>query len=291
MAAQLIDGKTVANETLLQLKSKTEQLKAINQRVPGLAVILVGNDPASQIYVRKKREDCELIGFTSQSFKLPESTLEDELLDIINQLNRDEDTDGILVQLPLPEHINTETVIERIDPMKDVDGFHPYNIGRLALRIPLLRPCTPLGIIKLLDSVGETYKGRQATVVGASNIVGRPMAFELLLAGATVTVCHRFTQNLAEHVNKADILVVAVGKPGLIPAHWIKPGSTVIDVGMNRTPDGRLQGDVDFKGALDKASYITPVPGGVGPMTRAMLLHNTLQAYQTRSTDPVDTGK
>ncbi|WP_455380121.1 bifunctional methylenetetrahydrofolate dehydrogenase/methenyltetrahydrofolate cyclohydrolase FolD [Acidihalobacter prosperus] len=291
MTAQLIDGKTVANEALIELKSKTEKLKASNQRVPGLAVILVGDDPASQIYVRKKREDCELVGFTSQSFKLPESTQENELLDIINQLNKDKDTDGILVQLPLPEHINSETVIESIDPMKDVDGFHPYNIGRLALRIPHLRPCTPLGIIKLLDSIGETYKGREATVVGASNIVGRPMAFELLLAGATVTVCHRFTQNLAEHVSNADILVVAVGKPGLIPARWIKPGSTVIDVGMNRLPDGRLQGDVDFHGALSMASYITPVPGGVGPMTRAMLLHNTLQAYQARNEDILNPGQ
>jgi len=285
MAANLIDGKTVANESLIQLKSKTETLKAANQRVPGLAVILVGSDPASQIYVRKKREDCELIGFSSQSFRLPESTRQDELLDIIDQLNSDKDTDGILVQLPLPQHIDTETVIERIDPMKDVDGFHPYNVGRLALRIPLLRPCTPLGIIKLLDSVGETYKGREATVVGASNIVGRPMAFELLLAGATVTVCHRFTQNLEGHVSNADILVVAVGKPGLIPAHWIKPGSTVIDVGMNRMQDGHLEGDVDFKRALNIASYITPVPGGVGPMTRAMLLHNTLQAYQMRNAE------
>lgn len=285
MAAKLIDGKAVADRVLDALKSKTAELSSKTLRMPGLAVILVGGDPASQIYVRKKREDCERVGFASQAFTLSTETRQDELLALIDRLNDDPLIDGILVQLPLPHHIDSETVIERIHPDKDVDGFHPCNVGRLALRVPVLRPCTPFGIIKLLDSIGETYKGRHATVVGASNIVGRPMALELLLAGATVTVCHRFTENLAEHVGAADILVVAVGKPGLIPGDWVKPGSTVIDVGMNRLPNGRLIGDVDFDDAASKAGYITPVPGGVGPMTRAMLLHNTLSAYQARNRD------
>lgn len=280
MVAQLIDGKAVANQVLDTLKAQTADLLSNGQPVPGLAVILVGSDPASQIYVRKKREDCEHVGFTSKSFTLPTKTTQDELLELIDNLNQDVLIDGILVQLPLPPHIDTETVIERIHPDKDVDGFHPYNMGRLALRIPQLRPCTPFGIIHLLDSIGETYKGRHATVIGASNIVGRPMSLELLLAGATVTVCHRFTQNLAAHVGIADILVVAVGKAGLIPGNWIKPGATVIDVGMNRLPDGRLIGDVDFESAGTRAAHITPVPGGVGPMTRAMLLFNTMKAYQ-----------
>ncbi|AOV17352.1 bifunctional methylenetetrahydrofolate dehydrogenase/methenyltetrahydrofolate cyclohydrolase [Acidihalobacter aeolianus] len=279
MTATLIDGNAIAKQILDALAAKAGSLREHGSRVPGLAVILVGSDPASQVYVRKKREDCALVGFASQAHLLPTETTQDELLDLIDRLNQDATIDGILVQLPLPGHINPETVIERIHPDKDVDGFHPYNVGRLALRLPVLRPCTPFGIIKLLDSIGETYKGRHATIVGASNIVGRPMALELLLAGATVTVCHRFTNNLEEHVRAADILVVAVGKPGLVPGEWVKPGATVLDVGMNRMPDGRLTGDVDFEGAKLRAAHITPVPGGVGPMTRAMLLHNTLTAY------------
>lgn len=281
MAAKLIDGKAVADHILADLKSKTIDSVSKGHRAPGLAVILVGNDPASEIYVRKKREDCERVGFSSQAHELPSETSQDDLLTLIDQLNEDTSVDGILVQLPLPQHINPETVIERIHPTKDVDGFHPYNVGRLALRMPKLRPCTPYGIIRLLDSIGETYKGKHATIVGASNIVGRPMALELLLAGATVTICHRFTKNLATHVNTADILVIAVGKPGLISGDWIKPGATVIDVGMNRLADGRLCGDVEFESAARIAGYLTPVPGGVGPMTRAMLLHNTMSAYQS----------
>lgn len=279
MTATLIDGNAIAGQILNALTAEARTMRERGSRVPGLAVILVGSDPASQVYVRKKREDCERVGFASQAHMLPADTTQADLLDLIERLNQDTAIDGILVQLPLPGHINPETVIERIHPDKDVDGFHPYNVGRLALRLPLLRPCTPYGIIKLLDSVGETYKGRHATVVGASNIVGRPMALELLLAGATVTVCHRFTSNLEVHVRAADILVVAVGKPGLVPGEWVKPGATVLDVGMNRMPDGRLTGDVDFEGAKLRAAHITPVPGGVGPMTRAMLLHNTLTAY------------
>lgn len=279
MTATLIDGNAIAGQILNALTAEARTMRERGSRVPGLAVILVGSDPASQVYVRKKREDCERVGFASQAHMLPADTTQADLLDLIERLNQDTAIDGILVQLPLPGHINPETVIERIHPDKDVDGFHPYNVGRLALRLPLLRPCTPYGIIKLLDSVGESYKGRHATVVGASNIVGRPMALELLLAGATVTVCHRFTGNLEEHVRAADILVVAVGKPGLVPGGWVKPGATVLDVGMNRMPNGRLTGDVDFEGAKLRAAHITPVPGGVGPMTRAMLLHNTLTAY------------
>lgn len=283
MPAHLIDGKAVADQVLGALKAQAGALANQARRTPGLAVILVGEDAASQIYVRKKREDCERVGFASQAFMLPSETTQNELLGLIDRLNDDTGIDGILVQLPLPGHIDPETVIERIDPTKDVDGFHPYNVGRLALRVPSLRPCTPFGIIKLLDSIGETYKGRHATVVGASNIVGRPMALELLLAGATVTICHRFTHGLAAHVAAADILVVAVGKPGLVLGDWVKPGSTVVDVGMNRLTDGRLIGDVDFEGARKRAAYITPVPGGVGPMTRAMLLHNTMSAYLART--------
>ncbi|MEJ2644147.1 MAG: bifunctional methylenetetrahydrofolate dehydrogenase/methenyltetrahydrofolate cyclohydrolase FolD, partial [Gammaproteobacteria bacterium] len=248
------------------------------RRRPGLAVVLVGTDPASQVYVRGKRRDCEDVGILSKAFDLPADISQDGLLELIDRLNDDAELDGILVQLPLPAHIDPETVIERIRPDKDVDGFNPYNVGRLALRLPLLRPCTPFGVMTLLKSVGESFYGREAVVVGASNIVGRPMSLELLLAGCTVTTCHRFTQDLAAHVGRADILVAAVGKPGLIKGDWVKPGATVIDVGMNRLEDGRLVGDVEFAAASERAAWITPVPGGVGPMTRAILMQNTLQA-------------
>ena len=280
MTAELIDGKAEASRILDEISREVERLRRSGDRLPGLAVVLVGDDPASQIYVRKKREDCIQVGFASQAHLLPENTTQAELLALIDRLNADESVDGILVQLPLPRHVDTETVIERIAPNKDVDGFHPYNVGRLTLRLPALRPCTPFGIIRLLDRLGETYKGRHATVVGASNIVGRPMALELLLAGATVTICHRFTGDLQRHVAAADILVVAVGKRGIVDSAWIKPGATVIDVGMNRDEAGHLAGDLDFETARERAGYITPVPGGVGPMTRAMLLHNTLSAYR-----------
>jgi len=280
MPAKIIDGKALAREIRGEIARRVAERIRDKRRAPGLAVVLVGADPASKIYVRNKREACKQVGFVSRAFDLSADTSEARLLKLIDELNDDPAIDGILVQLPLPSPINTSTVIEHIHPGKDVDGFHPYNIGRLAQRIPLLRPCTPYGIIKLLEKYGERFTGRHAVIVGASNIVGRPMALELLLMGATVTVCHRFTVNLESHVRTADILVVAVGKPDLIPGAWIKSGSTVIDVGMNRLADGRLVGDVEFEAASKRAAFITPVPGGVGPMTVAMLLGNTLTAAE-----------
>lgn len=278
MSAKLIDGKSLAKSIRMEIRQAVEARSTSGERTPGLAVIMVGNDPASQVYVSHKRNDCREVGIHSFAHDLPGSTSQDELLRLIDRLNADASVDGILVQLPLPAQIDSVAVIERIDPVKDVDGFHPYNVGRLAQRIPRLRPCTPFGVIRLLESIGETFKGRNAVVVGASNIVGRPMALELLLAGATVTICHRFTSDLAAQVVRADIVVVGVGKPGLVKGEWIKPGATVIDVGINRTADGRLIGDVEFDAAQERAAWITPVPGGVGPMTRAMLLVNTLAA-------------
>lgn len=282
MPAQLIDGKALATEIRDGIRRRTAARLAENHRAPGLAVVLVGSDPASQIYVRNKRLACKEVGFISRAFDLPADTAQTALLELVDKLNADPAIDGILVQLPLPAHIKSETIIERIRPGKDVDGFHPYNVGRLAQRIPLLRPCTPFGIIKLLEKYGETFTGHHAVVVGASNIVGRPMALELLLAGATVSICHRFTPEavLKRLVRDADILVAAVGKPRLIPGDWIKPGATVIDVGMNRLGEGSLVGDVDFDSARQRAALITPVPGGVGPMTVAMLLSNTLTAAE-----------
>ena len=249
-------------------------------RRPGLAVILVGQDPASEIYVRNKRKACDEAGLLSRAYDLPEQTPETELLELIDTLNNDAEIDGILVQFPLPSQIDPDKVTERIRPDKDVDGFHPYNIGRLALRRPLLRSCTPRGVITLLEFTGEPFYGREAVVVGASNIVGRPMTLELLLAGCTVTTCHRFTRDLDVHVASADILVVAVGKPGLVAGEWVKPGATVIDVGINRLDDGSLTGDIGFAAAQERAAWITPVPGGVGPMTVATLLENTLFAAE-----------
>jgi methylenetetrahydrofolate dehydrogenase (NADP+)/methenyltetrahydrofolate cyclohydrolase len=276
MPAQLIDGKSFAAE----LRRDVGRQAATRKRPPGLAVVLVGADPASQIYVRNKRQACEQVGFVSKAYDLPSDTPEAKLLGLIDELNADPAIDGILVQLPLPPHIHTEAVIERIRPDKDVDGFHPYNVGRLAQRIPKLRPCTPFGIIKLLEHYGEKFYGRHAVVVGASNIVGRPMALELLLMGATVTICHRFTEHTDRHVAEADIVVVAVGKAELVKGAWIKPGATVVDVGVNRMLDGSLKGDVEFAKARERAAYITPVPGGVGPMTVAMLLVNALSAAE-----------
>jgi len=278
VAAQLIDGRQLAGEAKADVRRAIAALVAHGGQRPCLAVIKVGEDPASAVYVRNKRRACEEVGVVSLAYDLPAQTPEADLLALIDELNADPRVHGILVQLPLPEHIGRTAVIERIDPAKDVDGFHPYNIGRLAQRIPLMRPCTPYGVIRLLEHIGAPFKGQNAVVVGASNIVGRPMALELLLTGATATVCHRFTADLREHVSRADILIVAAGKPGLIPGAWVRPGSTVIDVGMNRTPDGHLVGDVEFAVARERAAWITPVPGGVGPMTVAMLMHNTLQA-------------
>ncbi len=280
MPAELIDGRRLAALVREEIRLDVERLRAEGRRVPGLAVILVGDDPASRVYVGHKEKACLEVGYYSEVHRLPEQVTQDELVALIEALNGQDNVDGILVQLPLPPHIDTEAIIETIATDKDVDGFHPYNVGRLAARLPLLRPCTPYGIIHLLDSVGETYKGRHAVVVGASNIVGRPMALELLLAGATVTVCHRFTTDLERHVRDADILVVAVGKPNLVHGDWIKPGATVVDVGINRTAEGHLIGDVEFERARERAAYITPVPGGVGPMTVATLLRNTWQAWQ-----------
>ena len=280
MTAQIIDGKAIAADVRDQVRLDIKKRIENDQRAPGLAVILVGLDPASQVYVRKKREACDEAGLISRSYDLDENTDQQTLLDLIETLNNDNTIDGILVQLPLPDHIDTTLVLEAIHPDKDVDGFHPYNIGRLVQRMPVLRPCTPHGIVHMLETIGEPFKGRHAVIVGASNIVGRPMSMELLLAGATVTTTHRFTKNLAAHIADADILVVAVGKPGIVKGEWVKPGATVIDVGINRLADGKLTGDVDFAAAAERAAWITPVPGGVGPMTVAMLLRNTLQAAE-----------
>ena len=282
MAAQLIDGKKVSAEVRAEITAEVNQRVANGQRVPGLAVILVGEDPASTIYVRNKRRDCEAVGFKSFQYDLPASSTQTELESLVDQLNDDPEVDGILIQLPLPPSLSADPLLLRISPDKDVDGFHPYNIGRLCQRLPELRPCTPAGIIRLLDSIGTDYKAADAVIVGASNIVGRPMALELLLKGSTVTITHRFTRNLAEHVARADIIVAAAGKPGLIRGDWIKPGATVIDVGMNRLECGKLCGDVEFDQARERAAWITPVPGGVGPMTVATLLGNTLQACRNR---------
>ncbi len=280
MTARIIDGKAIAAGIRREIKDKVAARVAQNRRAPGLAVIMVGENAASQVYVRNKRKACEEVGIVSVSHDLPDTTSQGELLTLIDKLNDDPRVDGILVQLPLPTQINPQTVIERIHPDKDVDGFHPYNIGRLAVRMPVLRPCTPRGIMTLLESTGGPILGQNAVVVGASNHVGRPMSLELLLAGCTVTTCHRFTKDVAAYLSNADIVVVAVGKPGVIKGEWIKPGAVVIDVGINREADGTLVGDVDFDQAKERAGWITPVPGGVGPMTVATLLINTLEAAE-----------
>jgi len=281
MAAKIIDGKTIAQQVRLEVAEKVKQRLAAGKRAPGLAVVLVGENPASQIYVGSKRRACEEVGFVSRSYDLPATTSEAELLQLIDALNDDREIDGILVQLPLPAGIDNVKVLEHITPDKDVDGFHPYNVGRLCQRAPTLRPCTPRGIVTLLERYNIDTYGLNAVVVGASNIVGRPMSMELLLAGCTTTVTHRFTKDLRHHVEHADLLVVAVGKPGFIPGDWIKPGAVVIDVGINRLESGKVVGDVDFDTASERASYITPVPGGVGPMTVATLIENTLHACET----------
>ncbi|MGK2888983.1 MAG: bifunctional methylenetetrahydrofolate dehydrogenase/methenyltetrahydrofolate cyclohydrolase FolD [Candidatus Malihini olakiniferum] len=280
MAAKIIDGKTIAQQVKDEVCARVKQRLAEGKRTPGLAVVLVGNNPASQIYVASKRRVCDEVGFVSRSYDLPSSITESALLTLIDELNADSTIDGILVQLPLPEGIDNTKVIEHITPDKDVDGFHPYNVGRLCQRDPLLRACTPSGIITLLKRHNVDMFGLNAVVVGASNIVGRPMSLELLLAGCTTTVTHRFTKNLRQHVKQADLLIVAVGKPGFIPGEWIKPGAIVIDVGINRLNSGKVVGDVEFSVAQERASLITPVPGGVGPMTVGTLIKNTLQACE-----------
>lgn len=284
MTAQLIDGKQAAAEIRDSIRTAVEKRRGLGLRTPGLAVLLVGANPASQVYVKAKRKDCLEVGIDhSKSMDLPVDVSEAELLAHIKRLNADPAVDGILVQLPLPDHINAERVTEHINPDKDVDGFHPFNMGKLVQKKPTLRPCTPYGCLKLIESTGVALRGARAVVVGASNIVGRPMALELLLADATVTICNSKTRDLAGIVSQADIVVVGVGRPGFVKGEWIKPGAVVIDVGINRTAEGKLTGDVEFEAAREKAGWITPVPGGVGPMTRAMLLANTLQAAESRS--------
>lgn len=280
MTAQLIDGKAIAANVREQVSRQVQARRHDGKRAPGLAVVLVGEDPASEVYVRNKHRACDQAGLHSVQHQLPTTTTQTELEALVDSLNADADIDGILVQLPLPEHLDERPILERIRPDKDVDGFHPYNLGRLAQRLPVLRPCTPKGIMTLLQESGIQARGLDAVIVGASNIVGRPMAMELMLAGSTTTVCHRFTRDLESHVRRADLLIVAVGKPGLVKGEWVKEGAVVIDVGINRQADGKLAGDVEFTPAAERASFITPVPGGVGPMTVASLLENTLHAAE-----------
>lgn len=278
MSATLLDGRKIAAELKETTKQQLSQLREQGLLQPTLAVIIVGDDPASAIYVQHKQRACEETGIASKRYNLPATTTQDELTDLIERLNADPATQGILLQLPLPDHLRADDLLERIDPKKDVDGFHPYNLGRLAQRRPCLRSCTPFGIMTLLKHTQEDLTGQHAVIVGASNIVGRPMALELLLAKCTVTVCHRFTRDLAQHIQQADILISAIGKTGVINSEWIQPGSTVIDVGITRLADGSITGDIDFTTAKEKAAWITPVPGGVGSMTVATLMHNTLLA-------------
>jgi len=282
LTAQLIDGKAVAATVQARVRAAVESRVAAGKRAPALATVLVGADPASEIYVRNKRRSCEAVGLRSVPRHFEADVSQAELMAEIDRLNADEGIDGILVQLPLPKHIASTPVIERIRPDKDVDGFHPYNLGRLAQRQPVLRPCTPYGVIELLKSTGEDLYGKRALVVGASNHVGRPMGLELLLAGCTTTIAHRFTRELDQEVARAEVLVVAVGKPGFVHGDWIRPGAIVIDIGINRLADGKLAGDVGFELARQRAGWITPVPGGVGPMTVAMLMQNTLEAAELR---------
>ncbi|WP_407276242.1 bifunctional methylenetetrahydrofolate dehydrogenase/methenyltetrahydrofolate cyclohydrolase FolD [Halothiobacillus sp. DCM-1] len=280
MTAKLLDGRALAQSLQAQFQGQIAEAVAAGHRPPGLAVIQVGDDPASSVYVSNKRNTCQKVGVTSFAHELPASTTQAELNALIDACNADPSIDGILVQLPLPPQLSAAEVIARIAPHKDVDGFHPENMGRLAIRQPGLRPCTPFGVMKLIETTGVDLYGIEALVVGASNIVGRPMALELLLAGATVTVVHRFSRDLAGHVARADLIIAAAGKPGLIRGEWIKPGAIVLDVGIHRREDGSLCGDIEFAAAAERASWISPVPGGVGPMTIAMLMHNTLQAWQ-----------
>ena len=278
MAAQLIDGKKISQQRIEAVAQAVKARQEKGLHTPCLAVVLVGDDPASAVYVRNKKLACQKSGIESRSYELPSETTQDDLLKLVDELNGDPAVDGILVQLPLPVHIDSQAVLERIEPHKDVDGFHPYNVGRLVVKMPLMRPCTPKGVMTLLEAYGIDPKGKKAVVVGASNIVGRPQALELLLSRATVTICHSATQNLADEVAAADILVVGVGIPNFVKGEWVKPGAVVIDVGINRLDNGSLCGDVEFDVAKERASMITPVPGGVGPMTIATLLENTVHA-------------
>ncbi len=278
--AKIIDGKAIAAELKEEMATEVAALTQQHGRAPGLAVIIVGDDPASHVYVKNKKIGCEKVGIRSFSTELPENTTQEHLLGLIAELNNNPRVDGILVQFPMPAHISEERILNAIAVDKDVDGFHPYNIGCLAARQPELRSCTPYGCLKLIESTGIDLHGKEAVVVGASNNVGRPMALELLLAGSTVTVAHRFTQDLESHIKRADIVVAAAGKQGLIKGEWIKEGAIVIDVGIHRLEDGSLTGDVNFEDASKRAGWITPVPGGVGPMTITMLLANTVTAFK-----------
>ncbi len=288
MTAKLIDGKTIAKELRADLRKIVDEKVNNGARMPGLAVVLVGSDPASQVYVRNKRRACEDVGIKSFAYDLPETTTQKELDDLIVELNNNPEVDGILVQFPLPKHLDESSIVEKISSAKDVDGFHPYNVGRLVQRIPYMCACTPHGVMTLLHkTLGDDLKGLNAVVVGASNIVGRPMALELLLAGCTTTVTHRFSkpEDQKAYIKNADIVVVAVGKAKFLNGDLIKDGATVIDVGINRLEDGSLCGDVDFEKASTHAAYITPVPGGVGPMTIATLMQNTVTAYLSHTAD------
>ncbi len=276
--AQILDGRSVADRLIANVRSAVDSAVSRGLQTPGLAVVLVGDDPASEVYVGNKVRACERAGIRSNSHRLAHGTGRGELLALIDELNRDDAVNGILVQLPLPRHLDERLVTERIHPDKDVDGFHPVNMGRLVLRNPGLRPCTPRGVMTLLTAYGIDVKSRNALVVGASNIVGRPLALELLLAGATVNVAHRFTCDLERHVRAADLLCVAVGKPDLIDPEWIAEGTIAIDIGIIRQPDGSLRGDLDFAAVSSRAAWLTPVPGGVGPMTVATLMQNTAEA-------------
>jgi methylenetetrahydrofolate dehydrogenase (NADP+) / methenyltetrahydrofolate cyclohydrolase len=280
MTARILDGKAVAERLTGDVREKVAARVASGKGAPGLAVVLVGENAASQVYVRNKRKTTDNVGMRSLALDLPASVSETELLALIDRLNDDPAVNGILVQLPLPKQVRTEAVIESIDPKKDVDGFHPYNVGRLVLKLPMLRPCTPYGCMRLLAETGEDLVGKHAVVIGQSNIVGRPMALELLMARCTVTICHSATRDLPGIVREGDIVVAAVGKGNFVQGDWIKDGAIVIDVGINRNADRKLVGDVDFAAARERASWITPVPGGVGPMTIATLLANTLRAAE-----------
>ncbi len=280
MTANIIDGKKIAGKIISEIKDKVIANQSEGIAPPGLAVIQVGEDSASSVYVRNKRKACEEVGMKSFNYDLDQSTTQQELIELVENLNNNAEVNGILIQLPLPSHINETIVIETIKPNKDVDGFHPYTIGRLMQRIPLLRPCTAIGVINMMEAIEIDPKGMHAVIVGASNLVGRPLNLELLLKGATTTVCHKFTKNLKDHVMSADILAVAIGKPNFIPGDWIKEDAIVFDIGINRDESGKLTGDVDFESAKEQASWISPVPGGVGPMTVAMLIKNTLLASE-----------
>lgn len=281
--ANVISGKVLSDEILADISAKVTTITSTGERVPCLAVVLVGEDPASQVYVRNKKNACHKVGVKSLEFVLPAATSQEELVALVQRLNNDNEVDGILVQLPLPAHLDSKLIIDTITPNKDVDGFHRYNMGSLALKDPNICPCTPHGVMYMLDSIKTDYNGKHAVILGASNIVGRPMALELMNRGATVTICNSKTKNVPELIAAADIVVAAIGRPNFVKGEWIKDGATVIDVGINRLDSGKLCGDIEYDSASAKAAHITPVPGGVGPMTIAMLLNNTLHCYAINS--------